>query len=78
MSNYYEPCFNRIDFVVIPSCIELPYPFRGFVEKMGFFLMNLISSCPVVTLSLSFDANFFELGPILEKLYDTFYIWYIY
>ena len=24
MSSYYAPCFYRIDFVVIPSCIELP------------------------------------------------------
>ena len=24
MSNYYAPCFYRIDFVVIPSYIELP------------------------------------------------------
>ena len=24
MSNYYEPCFYRIDIVVIPSYIELP------------------------------------------------------
>ena len=24
MSNYYVPCFYRIDFVVIPSYIELP------------------------------------------------------
>ena len=24
MSNYYEPCFYRIDFDVIPSYIELP------------------------------------------------------
>ena len=28
MSNYYEPCFYRIDFDAIPSYIELPciYP----------------------------------------------------
>ena len=25
MSNYYAPCFHRIDFVVIPSDIELPW-----------------------------------------------------
>ena len=25
MSNYYAPCFYRIDFVVIPSSIELPW-----------------------------------------------------
>ena len=25
MSNYYAPCFYRIDFVVIPSYIELPW-----------------------------------------------------
>ena len=24
MSNYYAPCFYRVDFVVIPSYIELP------------------------------------------------------
>ena len=24
MSNNYAPCYNRIDFVVIPSYIELP------------------------------------------------------
>ena len=24
MTNYYTPCFYRIDFVVIPSYIELP------------------------------------------------------
>ena len=25
MSNYYAPCSYRIDFVVIPSYIELPW-----------------------------------------------------
>ena len=25
MSNYYVPCFYRIDFAVIPSYIELPW-----------------------------------------------------
>ena len=25
MSNYYAPCFYRIDFFVIPSYIELPW-----------------------------------------------------
>ena len=25
MSNNYAPCFYRIDFVGIPSCIELPW-----------------------------------------------------
>ena len=25
MSNNYAPCFNRIDFVVIPSYIVLPF-----------------------------------------------------
>ena len=25
MRNNYEPCFNRIDFFVIPSYIELPW-----------------------------------------------------
>ena len=25
MSNYYAPCFYRIDVVVIPSYIELPW-----------------------------------------------------
>ena len=25
MNNYYAPCFNRNDFVVIPSYIELPW-----------------------------------------------------
>ena len=25
MSNYYTPCFYRIDFVVIPSYIDLPH-----------------------------------------------------
>ena len=25
MSNYYAPCLYRIDFVVIPSYIELPW-----------------------------------------------------
>ena len=24
MSNYYLPCFNRMDFAVIPSDIKLP------------------------------------------------------
>ena len=31
MSNYYAPCFYRVDFVVIPSYIELPWP--NFKEK---------------------------------------------
>ena len=29
MNNYYAPGFCRINFVVIPSCIELPW-FRAF------------------------------------------------
>ena len=26
MNNYYAPCIYRVDFVVIPSCIELLGP----------------------------------------------------
>ena len=26
-SNNYVPCFNRIDFVVIPSYVELPWDY---------------------------------------------------
>ena len=29
MSNYYAPCFYRIDFVVIPSYIELLWTDEG-------------------------------------------------
>ena len=32
MSNYYVPCFNRIDFVVIPSYIELPWYILSYVS----------------------------------------------
>ena len=31
ISNYYAPCFYRLDFVGIPSYIELPW-FDVFVE----------------------------------------------
>ena len=29
MSNNYAPCFNKMDFVVIPSNIELPCYFQS-------------------------------------------------
>ena len=33
MSNYYAPCFYRIDFVVIPSYIELPCLHTSFIFR---------------------------------------------
>ena len=35
MSNYYAPCFSRIDFVVIPAYVELPW-----LEVVGFGLLS--------------------------------------
>ena len=32
MSNNYAPCFSRIDFVVIPSYIELPWFILWFTD----------------------------------------------
>ena len=38
----------------------------------------LISSClNKIALSLSFDANLAKLGPVLGKLYYTYYILYV-
>ena len=37
MSNYYAPCFYRINFVVIPSYIELPCSDRKFLVSVDFF-----------------------------------------
>ena len=34
MSNYYAPCSYRIDFIVIHSCIELPWWKNHSVEKV--------------------------------------------
>ena len=39
MSNYYEPWFYRIDFDVIPSYIELPWPNEsnyGLIKEENF------------------------------------------
>ena len=35
MSNNYAPCFIRIDFVVIPSYVELPCKKRLSLGKSG-------------------------------------------
>ena len=35
MSNYYEPCFYRIDFHVIPSYIELPGSKQEALRKVS-------------------------------------------
>ena len=35
MNNYYAPCFYRIDFVVIPSYIELTWSRLSFFLKIG-------------------------------------------
>ena len=55
MSNYYAPCFYRIDFVVIPSYIELPCENQQLLMMLllqqhklinAFFLkIILLSSC---------------------------------
>ena len=56
MSNYYAPCFYRIDSVVIPSYIELPCfqqlstIFESFVEL---FKINSLGNC-YVTFSSEF------------------------
>ena len=43
MSNYYAPCFYRIDLVVIPSYIELPC-FTFYAAAPGVFFVNLTSA----------------------------------
>ena len=37
MSNYYVPCVYRIDFVVIPSYIELPWYFELITDSLELF-----------------------------------------
>ena len=45
MSNYYAPCFYRIDFVVIPSFVELPWLYDDVISsgefQNGKFLVKL-------------------------------------
>ena len=40
MSNYNAPCFYRIDFIVVPSYIELPLIF--LLHKLSFSLHQQI------------------------------------
>ena len=35
MINYYAPCFNRIDFIIIPSYIKLPCLHQGYLQMMS-------------------------------------------
>ena len=44
MSNYYEPCFYRVDFDVIPSYIELPWchHFDGIIKIKDFDFDNIL------------------------------------
>ena len=65
MNNYYAPCFYRINFVVIPSCIELPW-FRDF----GFLGPRSLGSRLSTAYPLSFSlllAQTFDPGlPTLD------------
>ena len=42
MNNSYEPCFYRINFDVIPSCVELPCLFLYLCEKAFFYFAEKI------------------------------------
>ena len=48
MNNNYAPCFNRIDFVVIPSHIELP---------CSYFVLPLDKSIVLIFFSLTAALN---------------------
>ena len=48
MSNYYAPCFYRIDFVVIPSYIELPCINTIVLRLTRTSRMKSFSSCQTV------------------------------
>ena len=41
MGNNYAPCFNRVDFVVIPSYIELHSAFRFLITVLIFQIISL-------------------------------------
>ena len=43
MTNNYAPCFNRIDFVVIPSNIELPWLIK--YNTRNIFLEKSYTKC---------------------------------
>ena len=77
MSNYYAPCFYRIDFVVIPSYIELPCS----KKESPLALQNIHSenSFPVATQFKSdfqsyniFDSLLFYIPDDTWKLNSSF------
>ena len=41
MGNNYAPCFNRVDFVVIPSYVELHSVFRFLITVLIFRIISL-------------------------------------
>ena len=51
MSNYYAPCFYRIDFVVIPSYIELSW------KKELIFTVKICSEIEWIIISLKENYN---------------------
>ena len=71
VSNNYAPCFNRINFVVIPSYIELPwyqgcttsYKFRQWDEKENW--RN----------AFSFVVQHLNTKDAILHLYNTITVW---
>ena len=54
LSNNYAPCFNRIDFVLIPSCIELP--FLQLLKQNSYFQEHQMADWLSIT-KISPDIN---------------------
>ena len=74
MSNYYTPCFYRINFVVIPSYIELPVEFcwwcrfyklklRAITKRCTYRLINVLAVFKI-------SPGSFCCGFLLNKIFN--------
>ena len=86
MSNYYAPCFYRIDFVFIPSYIELPclkkrsnFTFSALRMNMDFLIRNFDIPDLKVAWTTKTETNLEKLIPcsLIFKLKDSKYSNYI-
>ena len=71
MNNYYEPCFYRIDFVVIPSDIELPWFFTlqdaQIRVNLNFGCYEEISFYSICNLGKMVTKYFCHIGMLLFR-----------
>ena len=71
MNNYYEPCFYRIDFVVIPSDIGLPWFFTlqdaQIRVNLNFECYEEISFHSICNLGKMLTKYFGDVGRLLFR-----------